>query len=123
MTIGLQFTESDGYLKLSSLKDIRDNTYVNNATVTVTLYDKDDAELSGETWPVSLAYIAASNGNYYAVLEDTIFTAEQNVKAKIIIVGNSVTRTIWFPVAVRKDTNQIVLQSDLKEDMETDGIL
>lgn len=41
-----------------------DPIYVNDATVTVTLYDASGTEVTGQAWPLTLDYIAASNGEY-----------------------------------------------------------
>ena len=38
--------------------------FVNDATVTVTIFDKDGVELTGESWPVELPYVIASDGIY-----------------------------------------------------------
>ena len=39
-------------------------TFVNDATVTVTIQDSSGADLSGESWPVTLPYVSGSDGVY-----------------------------------------------------------
>lgn len=43
--------------------------YVNDAQVQVTIKDCDGVEIPGETWPVELPYVAASNGVYEKVFD------------------------------------------------------
>lgn len=51
--------------------------WVNDATVAVTITDRDGAQVSGETWPLTLAYVTASNGRYQAVLDDGLSLSEK----------------------------------------------
>lgn len=45
--------------------------FINTATVTVTLYEADGTtEVVGETWPLSMSYVAASDGVYRGTLQD-----------------------------------------------------
>lgn len=74
--------KSDNLLVLENLKDeledLKGNTaWVNNATVSVTLYDgkDEDTEISGQSWPVTMSYISGSDGTYAATLEDGLSVA------------------------------------------------
>jgi len=66
------YIDNDNVLTLVGLQNSVDSSYLNAATVDVTLVDSDDTELTGETWPLTMAYVAASDGNYRAILADTI---------------------------------------------------
>lgn len=56
-------------VELVGLKDASAGTYINDATVTVTMYGEDGStEVTGETWPVTMSYVASSNGNYLGVV-------------------------------------------------------
>jgi len=79
------FIGNDNVLTVVGLQNSVDDSYLNSSTVTVTLVDSDGTELTGETWPVSVAYVAASNGNYQATLADTItgLSADDAITAKI----------------------------------------
>lgn len=63
---------NDNVITLSGLQDSIDDSYKNAASVTVTLVDSEGTEVAGETWPLSMAYVAASNGEYRATLADTL---------------------------------------------------
>ena len=39
-------------------------TYVNDASVTVTVFDSNNVEVTGQAWPLTLDYVAASDGIY-----------------------------------------------------------
>ncbi len=45
-------------------------------TVTATLVDEDGTTVTGQTFPLTLSYVAASNGNYRGVLEDDLNLTE-----------------------------------------------
>ena len=63
------YIDNDNVIELSSLKNFITDAYINDATVTATLYDTDDVEVVGQTWPLTLAYAAATDGIYRGVLE------------------------------------------------------
>lgn len=64
-------TINDQCITLSGLKDKITDAFVNDATVEVTV-SKGGANVSGETWPLSMPYVAASDGDYRAVLKSTL---------------------------------------------------
>ena len=62
--------------------------YVNDAVVTVTLLDAAGAEVVGETWPLTLDYVAASNGQYAKTVNPISgVTAGENYTVKLSAVG------------------------------------
>lgn len=72
MSLTLYVGPNDNLLTLVGLQDEAASSYLNAATVVVTVVDADGAEISGETWPLALAYVASSNGDYRATLTDTL---------------------------------------------------
>lgn len=66
------YLNSDNVISISGLKDVIADTYINSATVQVTLKDANGNNVSGETWPLAMNYISASNGIYRATLTDTL---------------------------------------------------
>lgn len=69
--ISLQVGNSS-VIEVQGLQNSVDETYQNSATVTCTLTDLAGASLAGETWPKTMVYVAASNGNYRATLSHEI---------------------------------------------------
>ena len=79
------FFKNDNIIELTGLKDAITDTEINSATVTVTLKDKDGVDVTGETWPLTMAAVG-SGGTYRATLQDTLgvtlldqYTAEIDV--------------------------------------------
>lgn len=90
------YVENDNVITLVGLKNKVSGDWINNATVTVTLYDENDAEVSGQSWPASLAYVSASNGNYRATLED-VLNLLPNVEYTAIVTadGGPGLKGVW----------------------------
>lgn len=100
------YIDNDMRLTLDELRD-PDGAYINTATVTVTLLDSAGEEVAGETWPISLSYVAESDGKYQGILDDAIElqNGENYTLAVDVVDGESkghwelavkaVTRTKW----------------------------
>ena len=103
------FLTSDNTIEVRGVKDQVTDTFDNDSTVTVqTLIDiSDDSVIVGETWPLTLAYVAASNGIYRGNLVDTLVVSEHdNLEAEIRIDDGADRRlTIYLPVIVKKKTS------------------
>lgn len=63
---------SDNVLEVNGVFDSLDNSYINDATVVATLYDRTNATVSGQSWPLTLGYESGSDGIYKGVLQDTL---------------------------------------------------
>lgn len=66
------FVANTNVLDLVGLHSEVDAAFINNASVTVTVKDSDDVEVAGVTWPLIMAYISASNGNYRGILSNEL---------------------------------------------------
>ena len=62
---------NDQCITLTGLTDKIDGTFVNDATATVTI-QKYGVDVTGETWPLSMPYVAASDGNYTGIIQSTV---------------------------------------------------
>ena len=98
------FYQNDNLLELDALTNQRTGAYINNATVTVTLTDLDDTEVAGETWPLAMSYVAASDGKYRATLKDSLSLTEgQRYKATITADAGTDSKGVWVvKLLVRK---------------------
>lgn len=84
------FIANTNVLDLVGLHSEVEDTYINNAEVTVTVYDKEDEEVEGMTWPATMDYVTATNGNYRLILEDDLgFAHNQTYKAHIDANGGA----------------------------------
>jgi len=81
------YVANDNLLTLSNLRNSVDpqGTYINSlaaGAVTVTIQDADSTEVGPVSWPVNLLYVASSNGQYRAVLDDSLqLTADDRYTA------------------------------------------
>lgn len=81
-------------------------TAITTATVTVTLTDLDDVEVSGDTWPKSMTH--AGSGVYQASLAYAIDVEDgDKLLAKITADATDGSRAYWEePVTVLTRTNE-----------------
>jgi len=97
----------DGYLERNSdnlimYRGARDqletdpDDFIVNAAMRVWLYTRAGVEVPGETWPLDGAYMAGSNGDYAAVIQDGIdWDADRIMRLVIEIDGGiNLKRTI-----------------------------
>lgn len=69
------FTGNTNLLTLTGLKSVLDDTFINDADVTVTITDNCEKPMQGvgwPAWPLIMEYIASSSGDYRAVLVDSL---------------------------------------------------
>jgi hypothetical protein len=66
------FKDNDHVLELAGLVDTVGGEFVNSATVTFTLYDSTDTEVTGQSWPATMSYVTASDGKYRATINNTL---------------------------------------------------
>ena len=62
------YITSDGRVRWDRLRDARDETYVNNATVTFSLTTAAGAAVHASATGVSMPYVASSDGRYQGIL-------------------------------------------------------
>ncbi len=102
------FYLNDMLIELVGLQNAADDSYINDATVVITLVDSEGTEVSGEVWPLSMPYVAASDGDYRATLADTIgVTLGQQYVAKVSADAGVGLQGHWelpLTVEVRKFT-------------------
>ena len=66
--------------------------YINDATVEAVLYDSNSTPIDGQAWPLTLAYVADSDGVYRAVLENTLaLIAGHYYQLSIDVAGDDLT--------------------------------
>lgn len=64
-------------------------SYVNNASVTVTIKDSDGVELAGEPWPIVIPYKPESEGLYVKTFEPLENLVEGEIYSVIINVNGA----------------------------------
>src|SRR4029077_18100883 len=90
------FVANTNVLDLIGLKNEIADSYINDADVTVTIKDAGSVDVVGETWPLTMAYVAASSGDYRAILSDTLeFAAKTKYLAYITADGGPDLMARW----------------------------
>ena len=64
--------ENDNLLTVDGVQDSSDGSFLNAATVIATLKDEEGVDVTGQTFPLTLTYVTASDGKYTGTLEDTL---------------------------------------------------
>lgn len=78
------FTLSDNLLQITGLTNEVSGSFINDAVITATVVKKSDrTEVAGVTWPVSVVYVAASDGIYRGTLPYTMDIADRD---KLIVL-------------------------------------
>jgi len=63
---------NDNLLQLSGLKNGIDDSFINNATIAVSMQDATGADAPGMTWPAAMAYVPDSQGCYRLLLDSAL---------------------------------------------------
>ena len=58
------FIDNTSSVQVKGLSSALDNSYINDAIVSITLKDLNGVDIEGESWPVILQYTDGSNGDY-----------------------------------------------------------
>ena len=95
------YIDNDNLLSVTGLKNASSGSYMNDATVTATLADLDGNAVSGQTFPVTLSYVADTDGNYQATLEDALSLTEGSVYKATISATTSSGLTASWEVAMK----------------------
>ncbi len=98
------FNLNDNLLEVIGLKNVVTDAFVNTATVTATLVDKADADVGGETWPITLGYVAASNGLYQAILSDALVLVVGDLYTAKIDADDGPNKVAHWEFPVRAET-------------------
>lgn len=102
----IAFHQNDNLLEVLGLKDEAAGSFLNGATVAVTVADLKGNQVSGETWPLVMAFVAGSNGDYRATLKESLgFASGQEYVADITADGGAGLKARWkFRFKVRART-------------------
>ena len=103
----LAYVGNDNQLKLDGLRNA-DDAYINNATVTCTgVEDEDGNAVSGDTFPKTLSYVSASDGDYRGTLQQTLaLEAGVTYIAVITVDGGGLQATFRAPFVARDRTTR-----------------
>lgn len=90
MTHPTTFVDNTNLIEVRGLKSAVEDAFINDAEVTLTVVDADGEEVTGQVWPATMNYVAASDGWYRATIEhDAGLVAGEVYTAKIDAVADT----------------------------------
>lgn len=90
---GRIYINNDNLLTLGALKNANGGAIVTDATVTATLYDASDVEVTGQSWPLAMS--SDGSGNYSGQLQDTINLTENAYYTAVISADGAGLQATW----------------------------
>jgi len=87
------YVDNTNTVTLDGLQNSITAAYINDATVTLTIEDSDGVEVTGETWPLTMSYVATSDGNYRVAIDAVLEDSEKY--SAIINVSSSGSTAKW----------------------------
>ncbi len=107
--VELLYIDNHNLLRVDKVKDKRSGGgFLNSATVTATLYESDGStEVTGQTWPVTLGYVAASDGRYEGLIDDVVVIVDGTrylADIRIVDSGTGLKAKILYKVTARPRT-------------------
>lgn len=90
------YLENENVIELDGLINSIGGSYINNAVVEVTVEDTAGTDVAGVTWPISMAYVASSNGKYRATLPDTLALTPGAVYHAVITAVSGSVNGKWI---------------------------
>lgn len=86
-TIGVFFVDNDNEVVIKGLREGLTGTFINNASLTFTVYDLCEDAVSGGS-SISMPYITGSNGNYRGILPGTVGLSASTQYRVVITASN-----------------------------------
>lgn len=84
------YIDNDNFVEISNLQDGISAALINSATVTLTIQDSDGNNVSGISWPLTMAFVSGSDGIYRVVVDKAIGVVEgSSYRARITVVSGS----------------------------------
>lgn len=85
----IYFWKNDMLIEVAALKDGVQDAFVNDATVTVKLKYATGGLVQGQSWPLTLPYVAGSDGIYRGVLNsDIAVKLGDRLKAEVTVTAS-----------------------------------
>jgi hypothetical protein len=120
MTTDVIFTDTDTLYRVSGVFNQQTEAYVNDAVVTLTLLDDADVEVGGQPggWPLTLDYIAESDGDYRGTVSDAITAVAGTTGTAVVeIDGDGLQTTLRLPVSY-EERDQASLPWSSREELD-----
>lgn len=97
------YQANDTIIEVAGLKNEVTGAFVNNATVNVTLLDSVGALVTGQTFPLTLAYVAVSDAVYRAKLNfGLVLTPNGKYSANVNVLADGLVANWSIDVICKK---------------------
>ena len=99
--VDIYYIDNDNLIELTGLRDAANNLYLSGVAVQLTMVDAaTDVDISGQSWPATMSYVAGSDGDYQLTLEyDLDVTEGQTLLAKVVAdAGSGLRMSLRVPV-------------------------
>ena len=86
------FLDNDNVIQIAELLDAVTSVFVNSgATVSLSITNMQDSDVSGLTFPTSMTLVESTNATYRRVVDKALeVTADENYKAVVTVVWGTV---------------------------------
>ena len=89
------YITTDNVLRVRNLKDVISESYINDATITATLYKASDDSVVSGAQDISISYVSDTDGDYAGEIPDTVtLVAGTEYYALITITGSGYKTTV-----------------------------
>lgn len=109
MSCRVIYISSDTRFLLEGVRHSATGLPIADADVELTLFDADDVEIAGETWPVVMTPVTGSDGDYEYTLPDTLVAEDGDTGTAVVTIddGNGLQATLRLAVSFeeRDDTS------------------
>ena len=90
------YKDNDNLVEVDELKNSATDAYINNATVTLTaIKDAAGVTVTGVSFPISMTYVASSNGKYQATVDKAIALVPGQSYTAIIDAASGTLDAHW----------------------------
>jgi hypothetical protein len=84
------YYQNDTVLEVRDLRNGVTGDYLDQAALSVTVYDSTGAQVAGAAWPLAMSYVAASNGKYRVTLPAALALQKRDKYTAVILADGGV---------------------------------
>ena len=96
------YIENDNLITLTGLKNSLLDTYITDATVVVTVKDENGDTVTGSSWPLTMDYVAGTDGTYRVILpEALVLTKNVRYVAEVKVDSSDLDALFKVPLVAK----------------------
>lgn len=90
MAAQIIYYQNDTVLEVRDLRNGVTGEYLDQAALSVTVYDTAGVAVSGAVWPLAMSYVAGSNGKYRVTLPAALALTKRNKYTAVVLADGGV---------------------------------